>query len=231
MHPDSILVVEDDSSIRTVVGLALKAAGFTEVRFAGAGDEGLESAEADPPRLVLLDLMLPGLPGLEVCRRLRANPSTCKIPIVMLTALDDERDIVKGLSAGADDYVTKPFSPSVLVARIKAVLRRSDGQATEKLTLGPLTIDPGSHSATLDGAEIQLTPTEYGILQLLASHPGRVYTRAQIIDSVQGCGKVVTERAVDVQLVGLRRKLGAWAEHIESVRSVGYRLNAQRRTV
>ncbi len=231
MHPDSILVVEDDSSIRTVVGLALKAAGFTEVRFAGAGDEGLESAEADPPRLVLLDLMLPGLPGLEVCRRLRANPSTCKIPIVMLTALDDERDIVKGLSSGADDYVTKPFSPSVLVARIKAVLRRSDGQATEKLTLGPLTIDPGSHSATLDGAEIQLTPTEYGILQLLASHPGRVYTRAQIIDSVQGCGKVVTERTVDVQLVGLRRKLGAWAEHIESVRSVGYRLNAQRRTV
>ena len=228
MHEEYILAIEDDSAIRTVLGVALRAAGFAEVRFALTGDEGLAMAMAHPPRLVLLDLMLPGMDGREVCRQLRQNDSTKTVPVIMLTALDDERDVVAGLKTGADDYITKPFSTAVLIARIRAVLRRSLGAAADEMVLDGLTLNPDSRLVVVDGRETSLTPTEYGILQLLMAHPGRVYTRGQIIDAVQGYGKSVIERTVDVQMVGLRRKLGDWAHHLEAVRSVGYRLNPQR---
>ncbi len=228
MHEEYILAIEDDSAIRTVLGVALRAAGFAEVRFALTGDEGLAIAMAHPPRLVLLDLMLPGMDGREVCRQLRQNDSTKTVPVIMLTALDDERDVVAGLKTGADDYITKPFSTAVLIARIRAVLRRSLGAAADEMVLDGLTLNPDSRLVVVDGRETSLTPTEYGILQLLMAHPGRVYTRGQIIDAVQGYGKSVIERTVDVQMVGLRRKLGDWAHHLEAVRSVGYRLNPQR---
>lgn len=228
MHEEYILAIEDDSAIRTVLGVALRAAGFAEVRFALTGDEGLAMAMAHPPRLVLLDLMLPGMDGREVCRQLRQNDSTKTVPVIMLTALDDECDVVAGLKTGADDYITKPFSTAVLIARIRAVLRRSLGAAADEMVLDGLTLNPDSRLVVVDGRETSLTPTEYGILQLLMAHPGRVYTRGQIIDAVQGYGKSVIERTVDVQMVGLRRKLGDWAQHLEAVRSVGYRLNPQR---
>lgn len=228
MHEEYILAIEDDSAIRTVLGVALRAAGFAEVRFALTGDEGLAMAMAHPPRLVLLDLMLPGMDGREVCRQLRQNDSTKTVPVIMLTALDDECDVVAGLKTGADDYITKPFSTAVLIARIQAVLRRSLGAAADEMVLDGLTLNPDSRLVVVDGRETSLTPTEYGILQLLMAHPGRVYTRGQIIDAVQGYGKSVIERTVDVQMVGLRRKLGDWAQHLEAVRSVGYRLNPQR---
>ena len=228
MHEEYILAIEDDSAIRTVLGVALRAAGFAEVRFALTGDEGLAMAMAHPPRLVLLDLMLPGMDGREVCRQLRQNDSTRTVPVIMLTALDDERDVVAGLKTGADDYITKPFSTAVLIARIRAVLRRSLGAASDEMVLDGLTLNPDSRQVVVDGRETSLTPTEYGILQLLMAHPGRVYTRGQIIDAVQGYGKSVIERTVDVQMVGLRRTLGDWAHHLEAVRSVGYRLNPQR---
>lgn len=228
MHEEYILAIEDDSAIRTVLGVALRAAGFAEVRFALTGDEGLAMAMAHPPRLVLLDLMLPGMDGREVCRQLRQNDSTKTVPVIMLTALDDECDVVAGLKTGADDYITKPFSTAVLIARIRAVLRRSLGAAADEMVLDGLTLNPDSRLVVVDGRETSLTPTEYGILQLLMAHPGRVYTRGQIIDAVQGYGKSVIERTVDVQMVGLRRKLGNWAHHLEAVRSVGYRLNPQR---
>jgi len=228
MHEEYILAIEDDSAIRTVLGVALRSAGFAEVRFALTGDEGLAMAMAHPPRLVLLDLMLPGMDGREVCRQLRQNDSTKTVPVIMLTALDDECDVVAGLKTGADDYITKPFSTAVLIARIRAVLRRSLGAAADEMVLDGLTLNPDSRLVVVDGRETSLTPTEYGILQLLMAHPGRVYTRGQIIDAVQGYGKSVIERTVDVQMVGLRRKLGNWAHHLEAVRSVGYRLNPQR---
>lgn len=228
MHEEYILAIEDDSAIRTVLGVALRAAGFAEVRFALTGDEGLAMAMAHPPRLVLLDLMLPGMDGREVCRQLRQNDSTKTVPVIMLTALDDECDVVAGLKTGADDYITKPFSTAVLIARIRAVLRHSLGAAADEMVLDGLTLNPDSRLVVVDGRETSLTPTEYGILQLLMAHPGRVYTRGQIIDAVQGYGKSVIERTVDVQMVGLRRKLGDWAQHLEAVRSVGYRLNPQR---
>ena len=164
MHEEYILAIEDDSAIRTVLGVALRAAGFAEVRFALTGDEGLAMAMAHPPRLVLLDLMLPGMDGREVCRQLRQNDSTKTVPVIMLTALDDERDVVAGLKTGADDYITKPFSTAVLIARIRAVLRRSLGAAADEMVLDGLTLNPDSRLVVVDGRETSLTPTEYGIL-------------------------------------------------------------------
>ncbi len=221
-----ILVIEDDAAIQTVLRVALRGAGFDDVRAAARGDEGLRKARAERPDLVLLDLMLPGMDGLAVCRAIRADPDIARTPVVMLTAKGEERDIVKGLELGADDYVTKPFSPSVLVARLKAVLRRGGSAAAGARTeLDGLVLDAAAHRVTLDGAAVTLTPSEYGVLALLLAHAGRVYTRGQIIDAVRGDDKAVTDRTVDVQLVGLRRKLGDWARHIEAVRGVGYRLS------
>ena len=219
----NILIVEDDPTIRTLLQMMLKAAGFTHVKTATRGDDGLEAIRRDRPSLVLLDLMLPGVDGLTVCSRVRSDPELADVRILMLTAKSEDEDIVRGLELGADDYVTKPFSREVLLARINAVLRRNDPMAAGK-TLDGLLIDERGGAAILDGTVLTLTRGEFRLLALLASRPGRVYTRAQIIDMVQDEEKSVTERTVDVQLVGLRKKLGDWAAHIETIRGVGYRV-------
>ena len=225
MASKRILVVEDDPSIRRVIVLALKSGGYTDVTETADGDAALEAAFRTRMDLVLLDLMLPGLDGISVCRRLRTNPETAEVAIVMLTARGAECDIVSGLDAGADDYITKPFSKEVLLARIRAALRKDERRSEERLTLDGLLLDDGTHQVTLDGTEMKLTLTEYRILELLLRHPGRVFDRALIIDRISGGEKTVTERTIDVQMFGLRRKLGLWARHLETTRGVGYRLN------
>ena len=219
----NILIVEDDSTIRTILQMLLRSVGFTHVRSAARGDEGLDAIRREPPQLVLLDLMLPGLDGLTVCRRVREDPTLADVRIIMLTAKSEDEDVVRGLELGADDYVTKPFSREVLLARINAVLRRNDPLAAGR-DLDGLRIDSRAGSVTLNGELLTLTRGEFRLVALLASRPGRVYTRSQIIDAVQDEEKSVTERTVDVQLVGLRKKLGAWASHIETIRGVGYRV-------
>ena len=225
MASKRILVVEDDPSIRRVIVLALKSGGYTDVTETADGDAALEAAFRTRMDLVLLDLMLPGLDGISVCRRLRTNPETAEVAIVMLTARGAECDIVSGLDAGADDFITKPFSKEVLLARIRAALRKDERRSEERLTLDGLLLDDGTHQVTLDGTEMKLTLTEYRILELLLRHPGRVFDRALIIDRISGGEKTVTERTIDVQMFGLRRKLGLWARHLETIRGVGYRLN------
>ena len=225
MASKRILVVEDDPSIRRVIVLALKSGGYTDVTETADGDAALEAAFRTRMDLVLLDLMLPGLDGISVCRRLRTNPETAEVAIVMLTARGAECDIVSGLDAGADAYVTKPFSKEVRLARIRAALRKDERRSEERLTLDGLLLDDGTHQVTLDGTEMKLTLTEYRILELLLRHPGRVFDRALIIDRISGGEKTVTERTIDVQMFGLRRKLGLWARHLETIRGVGYRLN------
>ena len=225
MASKRILVVEDDPSIRRVIVLALKSGGYTDVTETADGDAALEAAFSSRMDRVLLDLMLPGLDGISVCRRLRTNPETAEVAIVMLTARGAECDIVSGLDAGADDYITKPFSKEVLLARIRAALRKDERRSEERLTLDGLLLDDGPHPVTLDGTEMKLPLTEYRILALLLRHPGRVFDRALIIDRISGGEKTVTERTIDVQMFGLRRKLGLWARHLETIRGVGYRLN------
>lgn len=219
----NILIVEDDSTIRTILQMALRNAGFTHVKTAARGDEGLEAIRRDHPSLVLLDLMLPGVDGLTICRRVREDPTLADVRILMLTAKSEDADVVRGLELGADDYVTKPFSREVLIARIHTVLRRNDPMAAGH-DLDGLLVDARAGTALLNGVLLSLTRGEFRLLSLLVSRPGRVYTRAQIIDSVQDEEKSVTERTVDVQLVGLRKKLGDWAAHIETIRGVGYRV-------
>ena len=221
---EQILIVEDDSTIRCILEMALRAAGYEHVTSAARGDEGLEAARKLRPDLLLLDLMLPGLDGLSVCRRIRETPALAETRIIMLTARSEEQDIVRGLEIGADDYVTKPFSREVLLARIRAVLRRQDALAAGR-SLDGLSLNEADFAARLYDETLSLTRTEFRILSLLASRPGRVYTRQQIIDATQSEEKAVTERTVDVQIVGLRRKLGDWAAaHIETIRGVGYRV-------
>ena len=221
---EKILVVEDDPTIRCILEMALKGAEYAHVVSATRGDEGLEQARRLRPALVLLDIMLPGLDGFTVCRRIREEPELAETRIIMLTALGEEHDIVRGLELGADDYVTKPFSRDVLLARIRAVLRRQDPLAGGR-TMDGLALDEADFAARLDGKTLSLTRTEFRILALLASHPGRVYTRQQIIDATQCEEKTVTDRTVDVQMVGLRKKLERWAAaHIETIRGVGYRV-------
>lgn len=219
----NILIVEDDSTIRTILQMLLRSAGFTHVHTAARGDEGLDAVRREHPELVILDLMLPGLDGLTLCRRVKEDPSLADTHILMLTAKSEDEDVVRGLELGADDYVTKPFSREVLLARIHAVLRRGDPLAAGT-GLDGLLVDVRAGSAVLNGTVLTLTRGEFRLLALLAAHPGRVYTRAQIIDAVQDEEKSVTERTVDVQLVGLRKKLGDWAAHIETIRGVGYRV-------
>ncbi len=219
-----ILVVEDDPDIRDLVGYNLRKEGYT-VLFAGTGPDGLQKAISEQPDLVLLDIMLPDMDGFEVCRELRRSDETCRIPIVMMTAKSDERDIVSSLDIGADDYITKPFSIKVLIARVRTKLRavaslRSDKDIVE---MGGLKIDPRSYSVTVDGDPVDLTLTEFRILMLLAKNPGWVLSRYEIIDAVHGQDIIVTDRSVDVQIFGLRQKLDRLRNCIETVRGVGYR--------
>ena len=232
MGKANILIVEDDEDIQQLVSYNLIKAGF-HVMCADTGEEGLQKLQPGGIDCILLDLMLPGMSGLEVCRSIKKNQGSSDIPIIMLTAKGEEDDVVSGLECGADDYVTKPFSPKVLIARVKALLRRrfeqladSPVEKKEKIILHGLEIHPGRHEVKLHGEALQLTMTEFGVLLLLAGKPGWVYSRQQIIDSVRGYDFLVTPRAIDVQIFGLRKKMGDAGCCIETVRGVGYRFRA-----
>jgi two-component system alkaline phosphatase synthesis response regulator PhoP len=224
MAKTTVLVVDDEEDIRELVALNLNREGF-KVIGADSGEQALKRARFDPPDLIVLDLMLPGMDGLEVCRKIKADPKTRQIPIVMLTAKSEDADVVVGLELGADDYMTKPFSGRVLVARVRRILRRRAEQADQEgvTAIHELTIDPARHEVLVRGRPVELTRTEFNILRTLAARPGRVFTRDQIVDAIHGDNYLVTDRAVDVQIVSLRKKLGACAKYLETVRGVGYR--------
>lgn len=225
----TILVVDDETDLLELVRYNLVKEGY-EVTCVTSGEEALKAVRKEAPDLVVLDLMLPAVDGLEVCRRLKADARTRDIPIVMLTAKSEETDIISGLDRGADDYIAKPFSPRVLTARIKALLRRHDSQrqaeAEVTIDVHEMSIHPGRHEVTLAGIPIELTYTEFALLAFLAKRPGWAYTRTQIVDAVKGEDYPVTERSVDVQVAGLRKKLGDFGNYIETVRGVGYRFRA-----
>tara|TARA_Y100000589_G_scaffold313878_1_gene335732 strand:+ start:391 stop:1131 length:741 start_codon:yes stop_codon:yes gene_type:complete len=223
-----VLVVEDEQDLQDLLRYNLTREGM-DVICADSGERALELARQKLPDLILLDLMLPGVDGLNVCRTLKNEAETSGIPVVMLTAKGEEADIVVGLELGADDYIPKPFSPRVLLARIKAVLRRAgeinppsaDGE--DCINVGDVVIDRGRHEVRIEDDPIDLTATEFRLLNLLATRPGRVFTRQQIIEAIHGGLAAVTDRSVDVQMVALRRKLGDHGSNLETVRGVGYR--------
>ena len=206
-----ILIVEDDATIRTILEMALMGAGFRHVSSCARGDEGLQEILRTKPDLVLLDVMLPGLDGFTLARRVRGTPALAATRILMLTARSENEDIVRGLEAGADDYVTKPFDRLVLLARVRAVLRRGLPE-TEGVDFAGLLLDEPNRLAKLNGEVLKLSAGEFDLLVRLVAHRGRILTRA------------ADERTVDVQVANLRKKLGPWAEHIETIRGVGYRV-------
>ena len=227
--PRRILVVDDEEDLLELVRYNLTKDGY-QVECVGTGEDALKAARRQPPDLIVLDWMLPTVDGLEVCRRLKGDSKTRDIPVVMLTAKGEESDMIAGLERGADDYVAKPFSPRVLSARVRALLRRNESRRQNELEttidVHELSIHPGRHEVTLAGEPVELTYTEFALLQFLAKRPGWAYTRAQIVDAVKGEDYPVTERSVDVQVAGLRKKLGAFGSYIETVRGVGYRFRA-----
>lgn len=228
MVKESVLVIEDEEDIRELVSYNLLKEGY-QVASVSSGEEALAAVGDKRPDLALLDLMLPGIDGLEVCRRLKASEETERIPVVMLTAKGEESDIVAGLDLGADDYITKPFSPKVLIARVRAVLRRmqeapiDEGEEGDEVEIHSIKIHPGRHEVRVAGESVDLTSTEFNLLRFLVRRPGWVFTRQQILDGVHGDNYSITDRAVDVQIVGLRKKLGDAGKFIETVRGVGYR--------
>jgi len=222
-----VLIVEDEPDIRELVVHHLKREGYV-VSAASSGEEALRQVQAAPPDLVLLDLMMPAMDGLEVCRRLRQDPATASLPIVMLTAKGDEVDRVLGLEIGADDYIVKPFSPKELLARVKAVLRRSrPASGAAPLTLGALVVDLGTHTASVGGEALALTPKEFDLLRALIEARGRVLSREFLLDRVWGYSRAseIESRTVDVHVRRLRVKLGPEGRRILTVKSVGYRLD------
>ena len=223
-----ILIIEDERALTKVLAYNLQREGY-EVTVAHDGVEGLRRAQANPPDLVILDLMLPGMDGLDVCRELRAGEATRTIPILMLTAKAEETDQVVGFSLGADDYVTKPFSVKVLLQRIKALHRRAEGPAESTvLEHQGVQIDRVRHRACVKDRELDLTPTEFRLLECLLRQPGRAFTRHHLMDAAIGDGAVVLERTIDVHIKTLRRKLGPAGDLIETVRGVGYRFSEER---
>ncbi len=230
MERPRILVVDDEEDILELVRYNLAAAGF-EILCAETGERALEMVRTQNVDLVVLDLMLPGMDGFDVARALKEKEKTREIPIVMLTAKGEEPDVVIGLELGADDYIIKPFSIRILVARVKAVIRRkaeaplSENKA-EIIRYGKMAIDSKQCTLTIDGKLVELTYTEFKILHSMALRPGWVFTRPQIVDAVRGENYPVTDRSVDVQIVGLRRKMGEYGTAIETVRGVGYRFRA-----
>lgn len=224
MSSPAILVVDDEEDILELVRFNLQKEHF-EVVCASSGEEALKMVRSSPPLLVILDWMLPGMNGLEICRKLKSQSATQAVPIIMLTAKGGESEVVAGLEAGADDYVTKPFSPKVLAARVRANLRRTDQLPApdQALHIADLSIDPGRFQVMVKGKAVELTFTEFHTLHTLAKRPGRVFTRYQIVDAIRGENAAVTDRAVDVQIVSLRKKLGSCGKYIETVRGVGYR--------
>ena len=220
----TILIVDDEADLASLVEFNLKQAGL-DTAVALTGEQALALAARHKPDLVLLDLMLPDISGRDVCRKLRANPQTRDVPIVMLTARGEEADRVQGFEVGADDYVTKPFSPRELVLRVKAILRRAgSGSTQERVALGPLELDLGAHRAYVGGAEVELTALEFKLLHHLMSRPGRVQTREQLLSDVWGITSALETRTVDTHVMRLREKLGEARDFVETVRGVGYRM-------
>jgi len=225
MNKKTILFIEDEEDIFEIVRYNLEKEGFN-VLSAISGEVGQSKVLSHKPDLILLDLMLPGISGLELCKRLKQDENTRDIPIIMVTAKSEDADIVTGLELGAEDYITKPFSPRVLVARVLSVLRRQNKDGFDEknvLKIDGLNINPGRHEVILNGESLNLTNSEFRILHFLVRRAGWVYTRDQIIDAIRGEGYAVTDRAIDVQVVGLRKKLGEYGAWIETVRGIGYR--------
>ncbi len=225
MAKTHIVVVEDESDLLDLLTYNLTQGGYEVTGFAN-GEQALQMMACKKPQLVLLDLMLPGVGGLEICRLLKSKPDTAGIPIIMVTAKGEEADVVVGLGMGADDYVAKPFSMKVLLARIQTVLRRREkglAPSDEMLKVHDIVINPGRHEVLCGKTMVELTASEFRLLHFLALRPGWVFTREQIVDGVKGEDYSVTDRAVDVQMVSLRRKMGKRGDYIETVRGVGYR--------
>ncbi|MCF7811224.1 response regulator [bacterium] len=231
MEKAKILIVEDEEDILELIRYNVAKDRY-QVITAQSGEEALQKVSSIKPDLILLDLMLPGVDGMEICRRIKGNPATQNIPVIMLTAKSEETDIVIGLELGADDYITKPFSPRVLLARVKAVLRRQPvNESDEMLNIvkyEDLVIDKDRFEVTAGDQRVELTATEFQLLLLMINRPGWVFNRTQIVDAVRGEDYPVTDRSVDVHITSLRKKLGASGQLIETVRGVGYRIKDQR---
>jgi two-component system phosphate regulon response regulator PhoB len=224
-NKERILIVDDEEDILELVRYNVEREGY-QTQCAVTGEQALQIVETEKVDLVILDLMLPGINGLEVAKSIKRNPQKTGIPIIMLTAKGEETDIITGLELGADDYVTKPFSPKILLARIKAVIRKNRSQLVDTdavLHHHEISIHPGRRLIKINGKSVDLTYTEFQILHYLAGRPGWVFTRTQIVDAVRGDNYSVTDRSVDVQMVGLRKKLGLYGKYLETVRGVGYR--------
>jgi len=224
MKKGTVLIIDDEKDLIELVRYNLEKEGF-DVIAATDGQAGLEVVKKHRPDLVMLDLMMPGLDGLQVCQRLRADPRMGRVPVIMLTAKATEADRVVGLELGADDYITKPFSPREVVARVKAVLRRSSPQQDDRQVIrsGEMSIDLSGHEVSYKGQRVSLTATEFRILEFLAARPGRVFSRDEIIDAALGNETAVFDRTVDVHITAIRRKLGSGADQIETVRGFGYK--------
>lgn len=225
MNNPLIVVVEDEQAIQDVIAYNLRREGY-EVLLAGHGNEGLALIQSKRPALVILDLMLPGIDGLSICQQLRADPKTRSIPLMILSAKEEESDIVIGLSLGADDYLAKPFSPREMLARVKALLRRANNSRSvsdDYIQVGPLAIDFSRFEAKLSGQPLKLTATEFKLLAELAGHPGRALTREHLLNRAVGDAVVVVDRNIDVHIRSVRKKLGDHAGMIETVRGLGYR--------
>jgi two-component system phosphate regulon response regulator PhoB len=225
---EKILVVDDEKDILDLVEYNLKQNGY-KVSCVATGEEVLDAADSFKPDLILLDLMLPGVDGFDVCKDLKSQPETKEIPVIMLTAKSEDIDVVTGSEIGADDYITKPFSPQVLVARVRAILRKknkslgSQKSSDQIIHVQDIVIDTRKHLVEINNKPIDLTFSEFRLLQLLTERPGWVFSRYQIVDVLRGDDYPVTERSVDVQVVGLRKKLGSAGKYIQTVRGVGYR--------
>jgi DNA-binding response OmpR family regulator len=220
-----ILIIEDEPDVVDLLTLQLRKGGEFTASVATDGVTGVRKAREESPALIILDLMLPKLPGLEVCKALKSDNATRDIPIIMLTAKAEEIDRIVGLEFGADDYVTKPFSPREIILRIKAIIRRRSGESAEdKLVAGSIAVDPARHQVTVAGKPIRLTSVEFKLLTMLLRRPGRVQTRDRLLNEVWGYESVIDTRTVDTHVRRLREKLGKAAEAIETVRGFGYRL-------
>jgi two-component system phosphate regulon response regulator PhoB len=224
MAKENILIVDDEEDVLELVRFNLEKNGF-KTETATSGEDALAKAKSKLPDLIILDLMLPGIDGLEVCKKLKSESKTENIPVIMLTAKSEESDIITGLELGAQDYITKPFSPKVLIARVRRILQKTIAHDLEKspVKIHELTIDPARHEVLIKNKPVELTFTEFSILYTLAKRPGLVFTRYQIVDSIRGGDYLVTDRAIDVQIVSLRKKLGPIGKYIETVRGIGYK--------
>ena len=220
----NILIVDDEEDVLELVRYNLNKEGY-RIETATSGEEALAKARTVQPGLIILDLMLPGIDGLQVCKNLKSETKTQNIPVIMLTAKGEESDVVGGLELGADDYITKPFSPKVLIARVRRILQRTIASDLEKVSvkIHELVITPSRREVLINNIPVELTFTEFNTLYLLAKRPGQVFTRYQIVDAIRGEDYIVTDRAIDVQMVSLRKKLGPCGKYIETVRGVGYR--------